>query len=187
MRRLFRFRYPKIAGLVIASILAYLIFKNSSVQEFIVNLNNINYAGTFIAGLLFSFGFSTPFAIGFFLSVSPENIFLTSIIGGFGALLSDLFIFKMIHVSFMDEFNRIKKIELIRETNAIFKKEINAKIRIYFFYVFAGIIIASPLPDEIGVSMLVGLTTINIRKLAIVSLITNTIGIFTILLIGSTL
>ncbi len=184
MKRLFRFKYPKITALIISSILAYLIFKNASVQEFIIGLNNLSYIGIFIAGILFSFGFSVPFSIGFFLSIHPENIFLASIIGGIGALFSDLFIFKMIRLSFMDEFNKIKKTKLIKDTNDLFKKNINAKIRLYILYTFAGIIIASPLPDEIGVSMLAGLTTINIKKLSIISFIMNTIGIFAILFLS---
>ena len=48
-------------------------------------------------------------------------------------------------------------------------------------YAFVGILIASPLPDEIGVIMLAGLTKINFKILAIISFILNTLGILIIL------
>jgi uncharacterized membrane protein YdjX (TVP38/TMEM64 family) len=48
-------------------------------------------------------------------------------------------------------------------------------------YAFAGILIASPLPDEAGVIMLAGLTKIKTWALAIISIILNTIGILIML------
>src|SRR3989338_5083688 len=90
MKQLFRFRYPKLALLVLFSIFAYYIFSNVHVQKFINGFNNLGYLGVFIAGLLFSFGFTNPFAIGFFLVAKPSNIFLAAIIGGIGAMIADL-------------------------------------------------------------------------------------------------
>jgi len=53
-------------------------------------------------------------------------------------------------------------------------------IRHYLLYVFAGIILATPLPDEVGVSMLAGLTTIKPMKLAIIGFILHSAAIFCI-------
>jgi uncharacterized membrane protein YdjX (TVP38/TMEM64 family) len=50
-------------------------------------------------------------------------------------------------------------------------------------YAIAGLIISSPLPDELGVSMLAGLTTINAKKLSIISFIMNSLGILIMLMI----
>lgn len=49
----------------------------------------------------------------------------------------------------------------------------------------AGFIIASPLPDEIGVTLLAGVTKIETRVVAVVALTLNTVGIFAVLAIGS--
>ena len=65
MKRLIKFRYPKIAGLVFAIILAYIVFSNPIVEGFVTHLNSLSYLGMFIAGLLFSFGFTSPFSAGF--------------------------------------------------------------------------------------------------------------------------
>jgi len=183
MKSLFKFRYPKLFILLIAIIASYLIFSNSNISEVVKNLGTLNYLGIFLAGLLFSFGFTTPFAIGFFLTTSPENIFLAAIIGGFGALLSDFIIFRIIKVSFMDEFNSLEKTRPLKNIIDLVKHHIPTKIKIYLLYVFSGIIIASPLPDELGVTMLAGLTHIKNSVFIIISLICNTLGILIMLLI----
>lgn len=180
MKKLFKFKYPKLTILVSLIVFAYAIFKNPLVGSFFQNLGDLSYLGIFIGGLLFSFGFTTPFAIGIFLTSSPSNILIASLLGGFGAMLSDLFIYKIIKITFMDEFNKLKKTpyfkEIEKETNAIPRR-----IKHYLLYAFAGIIIASPLPDEIGVSMLAGLSHVKLISLGIISFIFNTLGVFILL------
>ena len=50
-------------------------------------------------------------------------------------------------------------------------------------YAVAGLIIASPLPDEAGIILLAGLTKIKASILAPISLAMNTLGILILLLI----
>lgn len=181
MKRLFRFRYPKLFLLIIFSILSYYIFSSFYVQKLVENLNSLSYLGILIAGIFFSFGFTTPFSVGYFLTAQPQNIFIAAIIGGFGALLSDLLIFKVIKISFMDEFNQLKKSPAIREINILLSKKPLARFKNYMMYALVGFVIASPLPDELGVSMLAGLTKIKMHILAIIGFIMNTIGILILL------
>ncbi|MBI2044077.1 hypothetical protein HYT24_01810 [Candidatus Pacearchaeota archaeon] len=141
----------------------------------------MEYIGIFIAGLFFSFGFSAPFAVGFFLTIQPQNIWLATIIGGSGALIADLIIFKMIKFSFMDEFEKLERTKVMKEIIKDFSYKPLAKIKNYLLYAIVGIVISSPLPDEIGVSMLAGLTSIRIHILAIISFIMNSIGIYIML------
>src|SRR3989344_3887713 len=101
VKRLFRFKYPKITILIICILAAYYIFRDPSVQSYLSGLENFSYLGIFIAGFFFSFGFTTPFSIGFFLVSNPENILLAALIGGFGALIADFIIYKLIRLSFM--------------------------------------------------------------------------------------
>ena len=183
MKRLFRFRYPKLCLLVAFSFLSYFIFSSEFVQALITEWSRLSYIGIFIAGIFFSFGFTTPFAIGFFLTVEAENIFAAALIGGCGALLSDILIFKLIKFSFMDEFRQLEKTQPIREVTHLFSTKRFAHVKLYLLYFFAGIIISSPLPDEFGVTMLAGLTHIRLHTLAIISFVMNTLGIFLILLL----
>lgn len=180
-RKLFHFKHPKTILLILSIILAYYLFKNPFIGNLIENLKNFSYIGDFIAGGLLSFGFFAPFAIGFFIIAKPENILLTVLIGGLGSSLADLLIFRFIKFSFINEFNDLKKTNAIREINKIFDKNFNVRIRHYLLYIFAGILIATPLPDEIGVSMLAGLTTIKQKILFITSFILHCLAILVIL------
>lgn len=183
MKRLFRFKYPKIALWIIFIIAAYFVFSNPSIQNFINNNEFDGYLYVFIFGALFTFGFTTPFSIGFFLTYNPENILLSAIIGGIGAVFFDLAIFRLIRFSFMDEFRKLEKEKEFSKISNLFRIKLSRKIKVYLTYVFAGIIIASPLPDEMGVSMLAGLTKIKTFTLAVLSFIFNTLGILVMLLL----
>lgn len=138
------------------------------------------YFGIATAGFLFSFGFTTPFAIGAFVTMNPQNIFLSAIIGGFFAMLADLTIFGIIRLSFMDEFRKLGRTKTMK-TISSFEPSFNKKVKHYLLYAFAGIVIASPLPDELGVSMLAGLGNVKPLPLALIGFTFNTIGIFIML------
>jgi len=171
------FHYPKITGLIAAIIAAYFIFSNPQVASYVSSLGSWGYFGVFIAGLLFTSGFTTPFAIGFFVTLNPESIWLIGVIGGLGAMLGDLLIFKFIRFSFMDEFHRLKRTTIMKKISSLIDNTLGHKIKIYLMYSFAGFLIASPLPDEAAVIMLAGLTKIKANILAIISFVMNTIGI----------
>jgi hypothetical protein len=177
MKRLFEVKYPKILTLIGFTLTAYIIFSDPFFAEYVKELHQFGYYSMFLFGSLFTFGFTTPFAIGYFLTYTPTNIWIAGIIGGIGAMIGDLLIFKFVKFSFEDEFNKIRKEKLTRKVDHTLKFILGKKIKHYLTYAFAGIIIASPLPDEAGVTMLAGLTEIKPSILAIISFIFNTIGI----------
>jgi len=185
-RAVFHFHYKKLTLLLILALAAYFIFRNPEVSGFVSSLGKleyIGYLGVFIAGMLFTFGFTTPFAIGFFVVLNPSNVFLTAIIGGAGAVIGDLAIFSFIRFSFMDEFKRLERTPLIKAIRTEMKLHLSHRLRLYILYALAGFIIASPLPDEAGVIMLAGLTNIKARVMILISFIFNSLGILIISLI----
>jgi len=180
-QKLFHFKYPKIFLLIFSIIVAYFIFKNPDVRIFMNQLEKFSYFGIFIAGMFAAVGFLVVFAVGFFIIIHPQNLLLAAFIASLGALTSDMLIFKFIKMSFMDEFNKLKKTKAINDIKTIFDKSLGIRIRHYFLYLFAGILIATPLPDEMGVSFLAGLTTIKTKVLAIISFVLHFIAIYIIL------
>ncbi len=182
-KKIFGFKYPKLALFAITLILAYFLFKNAYFLSFVSALGEWSYFGIFIAGLFFSFGFTTPFAVAFFLAASPDNIVLAAIVGGIGAVISDFVIFKTIKISMMDEFEELEKDLNLGKIKQIIEGSSHLKAVHYILYIFAGLVIASPLPDEIGVSMLAGLSTIKEESLLTLSFMFNTLGIIVMLLI----
>ena len=179
-----KFKYPKLTLFVIMIILAYLIFRDQRVSDIISNLDLLNKFGSFAAGIFYSFGFTGPFAAGFFLALKPNNIFLTGMLGGLGAMVSDLIIFRFVKVSFADEFRKLKDEKISKSLGKIIKRHLGRKIRKFFLYLFTIILIASPLPDETGITLLAGLTKIKGITIAAIGFVLNTLGILTLLLIG---
>lgn len=181
-----KIQYPKLTVLLISIITAYILFQAHFFQEFAKTLNAHGYLSIFLAGFLFSYGFTAPFAVGFFVSLAPEvNVFLAAPLAGVGAVLSDLLIFKFIRSSFQDEFDRLKLHWLFQKIHVLFDDHLSERIKKYILWTFAGFLIASPLPDEFGVSLISGFTDINRRVFTAISYSLNTIGILAILLLAT--
>ncbi len=178
-----KIKYPKLLFLTFTFIVAYFMFTGREFSPFHNFLLNLGYFGTFLAGVFFSYGFTAAPATAILLILSNEqNIFFTGFIAGLGALVSDLIIFKFIRYSFADEIRKLSQEKAINRIN----NEIPTLFKKYFVPVLAGFIIAAPLPDEIGVSLLATSRTISTKFFTILSYALNTTGIFVILLIGST-
>ena len=179
-----KFKYPKFLILIFTFFLAYFIFKSSDFTNFRDFFFSLSYFGTFISGMMFSYGFTAAPATALLLLLAKhQNILLAGFIGGFGALIADLLIFKFIRTSFKDEIDEIEHEKIIKWI----EKRVPHLIKKYIVPVIAGFIIASPLPDEIGVVLLAASTKISMRIFSLLSYILNTAGIFVILAIGNSL
>ena len=183
-KNLLRIHYPKFLLLFITFGIAYLIFYGKTYEPLHGFLISMGYFGTFLAGIFFAYGFTAAPATAIFLILAKEqNILLAGFIGGLGALAGDLIIFKIIRHSFADEIERLSKERITLYLN----KRIPNYVKKYFIPFLACSIIASPLPDEIGVSMLATIRTFSVRAFSIISYLLNTTGIFVILVIGRAL
>lgn len=173
--------YPKFTLLVLTFVLAYIIIKERNFLPFYNFIISLRYFGSFIAGIMLAYGFTAAPAAAVLVVISKsQNIFLSGIIAGFGALIGDLIIFKVIKNSFNDEIKKLSDKKMIRRINKLTSKSIKK----YFLMFLAGFIIATPLPDEIGVSILASATKISIKIFSLISYILNTLGIFFLLYLG---
>ena len=176
-----KLKYPKFLLLLLTFIVAYFIFHGRNFVPFHEALLSLGYFGTFLAGIFFDYGFTAAPATAILLILGKEqNIFLAALIAGAGALIGDLCIFKFIRYSFDDEIKKLSKEKVFNHMS----KKIPKTLKKYIILVLAGFIISSPLPDEIGVSLLAVSTTISTKVFSIISFILNATGIFIILLIG---
>jgi len=178
---LFKYKYPKVTLLIISIVLAYILFTNEIIKNFIFSLNGLGYVGVFIAGMLFPLGFTTAFSVGFLVALNPENIILSAFVGAIGVAISNLLIFSFVKFSLENEFflleERIERVKVIKKAEKEFKKDVSRKIRHYLMYVFIGILIASPVPDEIADALLAGFTHVKPFFLAIFSFILSFFGL----------
>lgn len=177
IKSFFKYKYTKLIILVAAITLAYHIFRDPEIATYLSTLQTLSYLGVFIGGILFVMLFSAPFGVGFFLTLNPANIWLAAIIGGLGAMVGDMLIFKFIKTSFEDEIKQISNSKHFQKISKAISTHLGDKIKLYLTYALAGFVIASPLPDEVGVFMLAGLKKINPYLLMLIAFILNTIGI----------
>lgn len=176
--------YPRLLLLTASFALAYLLY-HMGWLDWMDSLKGYGYLSIFIAGLLFSFGFTTPFAIAIFMEMSPyTHPLIAAPVAGLGALISDFLIFDLVRFSaFRDEIARLRSSYLVRKLHALIHHDsISDRVRHVFLWTLAGVILASPLPDEIGVSLVSGISRIQPKHFAIVCFCFNTIGVLIVLL-----
>jgi len=175
-----RIKYPKLLLLILTFVIAYLFLTSQAFEPLKKIMLSLGYIGAFLGGIFFVYGFTAaPATAALLILAKQQSIFFSGIIAGVGALFGDLIIFKLLRSTFSDEIECLKREKtmmlLYRKTPDFLKK--------YLLPVFGGIIIASPLPDEIGVTLL-AISKISTRTFIELSYLLNTAGIFIILLIG---
>ncbi|MEK6958644.1 MAG: hypothetical protein AABW59_01220 [archaeon] len=83
-KALFGYKYPKLTLMMISIVFAYLTFSDPNMVNYLSHLNDLSYLGVLFGGLLFSFGFTSPFAAGIFLEISPQIYSLQPLLAGLG-------------------------------------------------------------------------------------------------------
>lgn len=145
------------------------------------------YIGVFLGGIFYAYGFTAAPATAVLLVLAKEqSIFYAVVIGGLGALLSDIIIFLFIRYSFIDEIENLKKETIVKLIEKK-RKKLFGTFDNYLLPIIAGLFIASPLPTEIGVSIMTTFKSLSIKKFLIIAYLLHTLGIFIILLIGTSI
>lgn len=168
------------------TLLAYTLFQHDFFKIIAETLNSGGYVSIFVAGFLFTYGFTTPFAIGFFAALAPTvNILPAALLAAVGSLLADLLIFRFIRSSFADELEKFRVSYLFQKISGLFHEHMSDAVKKYVLWTFAGLILASPLPDEVGVSLISGTTKLNQTVFGVIAFSCNFVGILAVLAIVS--
>jgi len=177
-------KYPKFLLLFITFLISYLIFNGRAYAPLHDAIIDVGYFGVFIAGVLFTYSFtSAPATMLLLILATHQNIYLAAFIGGLGALVGDIIIFTFIKSSFIDEIEKMSNENIVAYISHI----IPNSIKKYVLPLIGCLIIASPFPDEIGVVLLASSKTISLKSFIWISYVMNTLGIFAILLVGSSI
>lgn len=170
-------RYKNLTLLCVSLVIAFLLSRYEPFHMFLLNLGNLGYIGAFIAGILFVSTFTVATGAVILLTLaerlSPTEI---GIIAGAGAVIGDFIIFRFIKDNLFEEitplYNRLGGTHL---TTVLHTK--------YFTWtlpVIGALIIASPLPDEAGVSLM-GISKMKTYQFLVLSFILNAAGIFLVI------
>lgn len=178
-------KYPKLLLLAISVVLAYGLFRTEAVQSFFHGLDEFGYVSAFFGGMLFAVGFGAPFGVAILATIADDvNILLGAALGGVGALASNYLLFRFVRHTFSDEIERFKGSKAFGLLRGLLVRRVPPKISFYIWLGVAGLVIASPLPDEFGVALLAGITTVRERTFAVTAFSLNTLGILAVMGIG---
>lgn len=177
---LMKIRYPKFLALLLTFIVVYFLFSWVDFRGSIGPTSSHGYLSAFVAGVLYVYGFTAAFGTGILLSL-PESIpaVPATALAAFGSLLGDLVIFRVIREYFGDEIMQISQ----TKTFAWLSSNLPVSVRRYGMTVLGLAVIASPLPDELGVSLIAS-GRMSGRSFAILSFLLNAAGILVLILTG---
>lgn len=167
-------RYKNFTLFALSFFAAFLLSRFEAFHSFLLHLGQFGYVGAFLAGMLFvsTFTVATGAVILLVLAevLSPLEI---GIAAGLGAVVGDMTIFRFI------KDNLIAEIEPIYDKlgGDHLTKILHTKYFSWTLPVIGAIIIASPFPDEIGVSLL-GISKMKLYKFLLLSFVLNAVGIF---------
>src|SRR4030067_1176067 len=173
-----RWKYKNLTFLLISFFVALFLARYEPFQTFLLNLGGFGYIGAFLAGVLFvsTFTVTTGAVILLVLAerLSPIEI---GIIAGLGAVIGDFIIFRFIKDNLAQE---VRSIYEHIDGNHHVRRLLHTKYFSWTLPVIGAIIIATPFPDEIGVSLM-GISKMRTYQFMLISFILNAIGIFLII------
>ncbi len=152
---------------------------------FISNLNSLSYFGVLISGFFYSsFLTSSTSTAALFLLGKELNPFIVAPIAAFGAAVADFLIFSLIKYRVSHHYGIFDKLKAkLSERRSIVALR-GHRVGKYFIPVLGAFIIASPLPDELGIALL-GASKYDTKKFFLIAFAMNMLGILFIAYLGS--
>ena len=160
----YEWNYWKTFLLTVILFLTLLLIFTGYLERFLYNIKNYGYIGAFFAGFLFSETLTITFSIAVFYILAKEGLspWLISLTGAFGGTVANYIMFRYL---------RKKSGKVIKIHNHRFKvPEIKSKFIKKISFLIAGIIIATPLPNEL-IAALFGLEKYDTKKYLLLSFV----------------
>ena len=158
-------------GIIALSVLIAILLVKTGVVHQLAGL------GSFVAGMFFTSLFTAaPATVTLGTIAQTQSVFGTALFGALGAVLGDVIIFIFVRDRFSDHLGM-----LLRHNGAWkrFMMLFHLKTFRWITFLVGGLIIASPLPDELGIGLL-GFSKLKLSRFVWLSFIFNFIGIYII-------
>jgi uncharacterized membrane protein YdjX (TVP38/TMEM64 family) len=173
-------RYKNTAFLILSLILLYYLAKTPLVDTLIRQVGDMGYVGAFVTGIFFVSTFTVaPAVIVLFKLADVLHPVEVALLAGMGAMAGDFIIFRFVKDKVFEELAPLFRKLHTAKTRRLFKTPYFA----WFMPVIGAFLIASPFPDEIGVSML-GLSKIRPWQFFLVTFALNAVGIFIVVTVA---
>jgi len=165
-------------GVIALSILiaAGLVY-SGAIESLLTSTHGLRLFGSFFAGLFFTSIFTTAPAIAALGTIAQNGSVLeTAVVGAFGAVIGDMVIFLLVRDRLSEHLMEHMK---HNQGWARFTLMMRSRSFRWLSFFIGGLIIASPFPDEIGISLL-GFTKLRTYWFFPLSYAFNFIGILAI-------
>ncbi|MEO5627843.1 MAG: hypothetical protein ABIQ89_03055 [Candidatus Saccharimonadales bacterium] len=171
-----RWRYKNTTLLVLSLVVFFYLARTSAAHEAVNQLGGFGYIGAFITGIFFVSTFTVaPAALVLFNLAENLHPLEVALLAGLGAMLGDFLVLRLVQGSVFDELTPILGKLQPKYVRNLFKTPYFA----WLLPVIGAVVIASPLPDEAGVSLL-GLSRLKKWQFFAVTYVLNVAGIFVI-------
>lgn len=177
MKYLQHWRYKNLTLVFLGVITSLLLSRIEAFQTFLFHLGTLGYIGAFLAGVLFVNTFTVATGALILLVLAKQlSAVEIGITAGLGAVVGDLLIFRFVENNLESELEAVyNKID----SKHHFMKLLHSRYFHWTLPVLGALIIASPLPDELGVTLM-GISKMKTYKFMIVSFLLNSLGIFSV-------
>ena len=162
--------------MILSILVAIYLVKSELIIKFVFLFEDLKWLGIILAGSLFTSMFTVAPSIALIgVLANTTHPIILAVLGGIGAAIGDYILFRFIKDRVSEDINYLLSFQRGSKLTLFFK----TKLFIFFTPFIAGLIIASPLPDELGVTML-GLSNIKDKTFLLISFIANGVGILAV-------
>lgn len=171
--------FRDLATITLGIVISVLLVKTGVLKDFLFLTKDIRFIDSFLAGIFFISIFTVaPAAVVLAELFRFNSILEVAFFASLGALTGDLVIFRFIKNTLIEDIFYLIKKEKRKKLKSIFK----TRLFRWFTPLLGALIIASPLPDEIGIAMM-GLSKMKTSLFIPISFALNFLGILIIGLI----
>lgn len=174
---------------ITASLVTVFLYQANYLQDFFAVIKPIYLLPEFLTGMLYTTFLTSPIAVVFLVLLSADNDpLIIALAGGLGSVFVDVILLKIIRNFYKkierNVFGKVSNNEAKKVAKAV--KKSFGRVLNPFAVVIGSVVIASPLPDELGIAIL-GFSSLSTQKIAIISFVFNALGIYIIALIAKSL
>lgn len=175
--------YKNTTILLLSLILFFYFLNSPEIQGFIKTVGDLGYIGSFISGIFFVSIFSVaPASAIIFETAKTLNPFAVAVTAGMGAVIGDYLIFCYLKDKVFEEIAPL----LRRNGGSFLSKLFSSPFFAWLIPISGAFIIASPLPDELGISFM-GLSKIKSWQFILITFLLNSFGILFIIILSRSL
>lgn len=170
--------YKNTTYLIISLIFFFYFAESNFVQNVFKTVDGFGYLGAFITGIFFVSIFTVVPAMAVLYNLATLlNPLEVALFAATGAVIGDYLIFRFLRDKIFEELHDIFN----KLGGSLIKKLFYTPYFIWLLPVLGALIIALPLPDEAGISLL-GLSKVKNWQFILISFLLNAAGIFIVII-----